>query len=79
MFVERFEPGGRLAMVLESFEPNLARGTFYPPRQPPLTREEVLKKPSSKPELLNHVLDRLKMMVAERRMYLEPVFKAFDP
>ena len=76
--MEKFYPGGRLAMVMESFEPNLARGPYYPPRAPLLTREDILQTPSSDPDKLAHVISRLKMMVVERRMHLEQIFRVFD-
>ncbi|GAU92082.1 hypothetical protein RvY_04212-3 [Ramazzottius varieornatus] len=66
-------------MVMESFEPNLARGPYYPPRAPLLTKEDILTKPISDPDKLVHALNRLKMLVVERRMHLEQIFRVFDP
>lgn len=65
-------------MVMESFEPNLTRGPFYPARAPLITRQQILKRPCSNQELLDHVINRLKMLVTERRMCLEPIITAFD-
>ncbi|OQV15214.1 hypothetical protein BV898_10598 [Hypsibius exemplaris] len=79
VFPERFEPGGRLAMVMESFEPNLARGPYYPPRASLMSKGEIVDKSVTDEEVLRRCIDRLKMLIAERRIHLEPIFRIFDP
>jgi hypothetical protein len=79
VFVERFEPRGRLAMLLDSFEPSLARGPFYSPEAPLISKEEILQKAVNDENLLRRVIDRLKMSVAQRRIQIEPIFRVFDP
>ncbi|XP_055341204.1 LOW QUALITY PROTEIN: uncharacterized protein LOC129590169 [Paramacrobiotus metropolitanus] len=79
VFVEQFQPGKRLSMVMESFEQDLSLGPFYPPRTPLLTKEQILTKPSNNQQFLGLVLNRLKMLIAQRRINLESVFRSFDP